>query len=166
MQNAENSQTTSKASGNIIVGLLIGIVLALIPSYYFYNQYQQTQKLLKNPQLLAKDQTKSVLDKLGKLMVLPKDETPTIATVQDKNKLKEQAFFAKAQNGDKLVIYIKAKKAILFREAANKIIEVAPVNIEKNAAGQGAANTVPTRTASPSASPAAVTASPSPAVRQ
>lgn len=135
MQNINSSQTNSSRSGNIIVGLLIGIVLALIPSYYYYNQYQETQKLLKNPQLLAKDQTKSILDKLGKLYDLPKDETPTIATVQDKNKLKDQAFFAKAANGDKLVIYLKAKKAILYRESTDKIIEVAPVNIDKKAAG-------------------------------
>lgn len=156
MQNVDSSQQTSKVSGNIIVGLLIGIVLALIPSYYFYNQYQVTQKLLKNPQQLAQNQTKSVLDKLGKLMVLPKDETPTIATVQDKAKLKDQAFFSKAENGDKLVIYLKGKKAILFRESANKIIEVAPVNIEKNAAA-GTGTPVPSGAARPSVSPAATT---------
>ncbi len=164
MQNQEISQPNSKVSGNIIIGLLIGIVLALIPSYYFYNQYQQTQKLLKNPQQLAQNQTKSVLDKLGKLMVLPKDETPTIATVQDKGKLKEQAFFAKAENGDKLVIYLKAKKAILFRESANKIVEVAPVNIEKNAAA-GTGTPVPSAAVTPSVSPAATTVTPSPATR-
>lgn len=121
--------------GNIVIGLLIGSVLALIPSYYFYNKYQQSQKLLKNPQQAAKQEVASTVARLGKLMVLPKDETPTIATVTDKNKLKEQPFFAKAENNDKVVLYIKAKKAILFREKDNKIIEVAPINISKQASG-------------------------------
>lgn len=136
--NDNNNRSTLK-EGNIIIGLLIGAVLALIPSYYFYNKYQQSQKLLKNPQQAAKQEVESTVAKLGTLMVLPKDETPTIATVTDKNKLKEQPFFARAQNGDKVILYIKARKAILFREKDNKIIEVAPINIQKQEGQQGAA---------------------------
>lgn len=130
-----DSQKKTNQEGNIVIGLLIGAVLALIPSYYFYNKYQQTAKLLKNPQQAAKQEVASTVAKLGTLMVLPKDETPTIATVTDRNKLKEQPFFAKAANGDKVVLYIKARKAILFREKENKIIEVAPINIERNLSG-------------------------------
>lgn len=131
----DSKKLSNPKEGNIVIGLLIGAVLALIPSYYFYNKYQQVQKLIKNPQQAAKQEVASTVAKLGKLMDLPKDETPTIATVTDKNKLKEQPFFAKAQNGDKVVLYIKAKKAILFREKDNKIIEVAPINIERNLSG-------------------------------
>lgn len=127
----DNDKRITPQDGNIIIGLLIGAVLALIPSYYFYNKYQQSQKLLKNPQQAARQEIQTTVAKLSQLMVLPKDETPTIATVTDRNKLKEQPFFAKAQNGDKVLLYIKAKKAILFREKDNKIIEVAPINIQK-----------------------------------
>ncbi len=118
--------------GNVVLGLLIGAVLALIPSYYFYTKYQQAQKLLKNPQQVATEQTKAVVDKVGKLIALPSDETPSLATVQDKTRLKDQPFFKNAVNGDKLLLYIKARKAILYRESSNKIIEVAPINITKN----------------------------------
>lgn len=127
----DSKKLANLQEGNIVIGLLIGAVLALIPSYYFYNKFQQAQKLLKNPQQAAKQEVASTVAKLSKLMVLPKDETPTIATVTDRNKLKEQPFFAKAANGDKVLLYIKAKKAILFREKDNKIIEVAPINIER-----------------------------------
>ena len=134
---------TNQQRGNIVLGLLIGAVLALIPSYYFYTKYQQAQKLLKDPQQASIDQTKSVVAKVGKLIALPTDETPSLATVQDKSKLKDQPFFKNAINGDKLLLFIKAKKAILYSESSNKIIEVAPINIQKPPAGS---TTTPTKT--------------------
>ncbi len=136
--------------GNVVLGLLIGAVLALIPSYYFYTKYQQAQKLLKNPQQVATEQTKAVVDKVGKLIALPSDETPSLATVQDKTRLKDQPFFKNAVNGDKLLLYIKARKAILYRESSNKIIEVAPINITKNQQQAGTATTpAPTQAVAP-----------------
>lgn len=65
------------------------------------------------------------------IMELPQDEQPTVATVLDKDKLKDQGFFVKAENGDKVVIYSKARKAILYRESAKKIIEVAPIELSQ-----------------------------------
>lgn len=135
--------------GNVVLGLLIGAVLALIPSYYFYTKYQQAQKLLKNPQQVATEQTKAVVDKVGKLIALPSDETPSLATVQDKTRLKDQPFFKNAVNGDKLLLYIKARKAILYRESNNKIIEVAPINITKNQQTGATTTPAPTKAAAP-----------------
>jgi hypothetical protein len=89
---------------------------------------QQLNDLKANPQKATEDQTKELLDKVGKLIVLP-DETPTIATVSDLEALKDQPFFATAEVGDKVLIYTQAKKAILFSERLNKIKEVAPVNL-------------------------------------
>jgi hypothetical protein len=62
-------------------------------------------------------------------MELPTDEEPTVATVIDAQKLKNQPFFAKAKNGDKVLLYTNARKAILYDPKENKIIEVAPINI-------------------------------------
>jgi uncharacterized protein HemX len=72
--------------------------------------------------------------KVGKLMQLP-NETPTIATVSDASKLKAQAFFADAKNGDKLLIFTQAKKAVIYRESENKIINSGPIAITGGTAG-------------------------------
>ncbi len=118
-----------------ITALVVAIVLAAgVPSYYFYSKYRDAQLRLQNPTAAAEADAKQLVAKIGALIQLPADEVPTIATVSDREKLKEQAFFANAQNGDKVVIYTKAKKAILYREAINKIIEVGPISFGQTSA--------------------------------
>lgn len=109
--------------------LLLTFIALAGSSYYFYTKYQKVQQLLQNPTEAAKEETKFILKKVGKLMDLPSDEEPTIATIIDIEKLKDQPFFAKAQNGDKVILYTNTRKAILFRPNENKILDVAPLNI-------------------------------------
>jgi uncharacterized protein HemX len=116
------------------LAIIIIAVLGIGVGIYFYIQYDKTQKLLKNPTVAAQAEQKDLIKAVSKLIELPKDEEPTIATVSDVNKLKGQAFFAKAQNGFKVLIYPKSKKAILYDPKANKIIEVGPINIGDKAA--------------------------------
>lgn len=113
--------------------ILIAVVVVLFAGaigggYYFYNKYQETKKILENPEEAAKIETKKIVEKVGKLIELPSGE-PTIATVLDKEKLKDQPFFAKAENGDKVLIYAEAQTAILYRPSINKIIGFAPLNL-------------------------------------
>jgi hypothetical protein len=125
-----------------IIGAIL-LILAIIPSVYFYTQYQKAQQRLANPTQFAQEEAKKLVAAVSKLMTLPSDETPTVATVNDKEKLKNQPFFANTENGDKVLIYTNAKKAILYRVSINKIIDVAPVNIGPTATGsaQGEATT-------------------------
>lgn len=103
---------------------------------YFYYQYQKTNKELQTiktdpstVQKAAEAEVKKLIAEVGKLIQLPEGEDPTVASITDIDKLKDQAFFAKAKNGDKVIIYTNAKKAILYDPAAKKIIDVAPINI-------------------------------------
>lgn len=111
------------------IGLIFVIVGLVGSSYYFFNQYKKTQLLLNNPTLAAKEETKKITDQVSKLMVLPAKEEPIVVTVLDKNKLKDQDFFKKAENGDKVIVYSVSKQAILYRPSINKIIQVAPLNL-------------------------------------
>lgn len=113
----------------ISFGLLIVIALISLPSLYFYNKYQKTQQLLENPNLASEKEAVALSLKVGVLIELPASETPTIATVSDQDKLKDQPFFQKSVNGDKVLIFTQGKKAILYRPSSNKIIEVASLNI-------------------------------------
>lgn len=112
--------------------LSVLLVASLAVGGFMTLKYQNAKK---NPQSLVQADQNKLVDKVGALINLPKDEEPSIATVSDKEKLKEQAFFKEAENGDTLLIYTKAKKAILYRESANRVVEVAPIAIDTNQAG-------------------------------
>lgn len=114
----------SKAVKNALIVVIALVVLALggIGGYIVTNKY-----LSKTPDQKAQAETKDLVQSVGKLMALPTDETPSVATVTDKEKLKDQPFFANAENGDKVLIYTKAKKAILYRPSTNKVVEVMPI---------------------------------------
>ncbi len=110
----------------IFVFLLIAGLLA--SSIYFFMKYKGAMAELGKKNDDPKQEVIAILDKVGKLIELPTDEEPTVATVTDKEKLKEQKFFSKAENEDKVIIFVKAQKAILYRPSWNKVIEVARID--------------------------------------
>lgn len=130
-----SSKVNGAANLNIVLGLVGVLVLiaALGSAYYFYDRYQKSQDeistLVNDPQAVVQKQTEELLADIGKVVDLPEGENPTVATVNDSTKLKEQPFFSEAENGDKVLIYTEAKKAFLYRPSTKKIIEIAPVNI-------------------------------------
>lgn len=131
---SEQPESKRMSFNKILPWALFVIVLlgAITFSVFQYNKSKNLDKQLSalksDPQKIAQDQTKDLIDKIGKLIVLPQGEQPTIATVTDLAPLKDQAFFATAEVGDKVLIFSTAKKAILYSEKLNKIKEVAPVN--------------------------------------
>lgn len=112
---------------NKLALILIGVTaLALAAAVFFY---AENMKLKENPQIASQKETQELVAKVSKLAVLPAGETPTVATVSDPAALKDQAFFAQAQKGDKVLIYTNSKKAILYSVTLNRILDVAPLNI-------------------------------------
>ena len=130
------------------------LVLALLGvGYYAYTLRQdktdlktQVSTLQANPQLAIQKQTDDLISTVGSLMTLPSNETPTVANVSDAVKARQQSnFFANAQNGDKVLMYVKAGQAILFRPTTSKIILVAPLTFNSDtAAGSTSKTTTPT----------------------
>ena len=118
------------------VAVMTVLFLAATGSAVYF--YQQVNTLKANPQAQAQQEAAALVAAVGQLILLPSDETPTVATVNDPSKLQDQVFFANATAGDKVLIYTTAKKAILYNPTTNKIVEVAPINI---GSGQAAAAT-------------------------
>jgi hypothetical protein len=119
----------------LIIAAVIILIVAAVPSFYFYTRYRLAQDQVNNPQAAAQQEARQLVAAVGKIMLLPTDEDPTVATVTDRERLQNQSFFANAANGDKVLIYLKTKKAILYRPSSNKIIDVAPINLNASAAG-------------------------------
>lgn len=94
-----------------------------------YQDAQNTVNRLSNPEEAVKQEAENLKNRVSQLVEVPAGQEPTIATVQDVSKLQSQVFFKNAQNGDKVLIYTEAKKAILYRPSTDKIIGVTEVNI-------------------------------------
>lgn len=109
------------------------IILALLvlvfggTTFYFYKRSNLSS--VSDPKA-DQEEAKALVEKVSKLIVLPEGEIPTIATISDLEKLKDQTFFTDAKNGDKVLIYTNTKKAILYDPVANKIINVAPLSFD------------------------------------
>lgn len=76
-------------------------------------------------------EVENLVKEVNRIIQLPEGETPTLATVTDLDKVKEQPFFKNAQNGDKVLVYSQSKKAYLYRPSEKKVIEVGVVNINQ-----------------------------------
>ena len=72
----------------IIVFVAIG--LAIVATLYTVKNYPQLLGLSKG-QAQVQAETDTLVSEVGKLIALPSDEKPTIATVSDVEKVKEQA---------------------------------------------------------------------------
>lgn len=121
------AKALTEKTKRFIPHLLIGAFLVAGGfSVYFWNE---ARGFKNNPQKAAQEETRKLLADVSGLIILPEGEIPTIATVSDPEKLTDQPFFAKAQKGDKVLIYTNSRKAILYSPKENKIVEVAPINI-------------------------------------
>ena len=116
----------------LIPWLLFLASLAAIGYLWFYKVVPLQAQLSQEASQPAQDEVTTIVNEVGKLIVLPTDETPTVATVTDLSKLAGQPFFANAKIGDKVLIYTQAQKAILYDPVANKIIELAPFSAGVN----------------------------------
>lgn len=110
----------------VIVSLFIILLVALGSGVYYFFQYQKAERRLVNPDTAAKEETRELLAAVGKVMLLPNEE-PTVATISDKDKLSDQPFFAESQNGDRVILFPQAKKAVLWRPSTHMVINVAPI---------------------------------------
>jgi hypothetical protein len=130
----------------IIAFAALFVVLAAIPSVYYYSKYQTLSK--KVQESTGQDDVKALVAKVSRHVLLPEGEVPTVLTVTDKEKSTSKQFFANAKNGDKVLVYMNAKKAFLYDTVFDRILEIGPVLTNATNAAQlsGGVTPIPTPT--------------------
>lgn len=127
-------QSIAKIPRNLRIAIIVllcaagGFGVAVYGRTAYQKAVHKVRQLTGKPDQ-AQQETDNLIAAVGKLIALPDGEQPTIATVTDTGKLKDQPFFSKAENGDRLLIYTEARRLILYRSSINKVINVAPLNI-------------------------------------
>lgn len=121
---------------NRLVVALSGIVLlsASMAGYFAYRAANSA------PPSEA-EEIERLVREVGKKTELPTGETPTLATVTNRDRLDNQVFFQNAKNGDKILIYPRAGEAVLYRPDTGKILAMSGIDIEKWSSGTTPAKT-------------------------
>lgn len=127
-----NSAYASIAKNKILLtSLIFVVILALIGTGFLYYQYQKTAKELKKVKsqtttqdAVKPDEVKKLVAEVAKVARLPENETPSIATITDASKLKDQTFFKDAKNGDILLVYNNSGKAVLYDPKEKKVVDI------------------------------------------
>ena len=120
---------------SIIAGVFfILAVLGLGSGVYFYQQYKTSEGKLKNPTEAAKIESKELMVKVGKLMMLPNEEAQVLTVADVETLKKTQSFFIDGKDNDKLLLFQIAKKAVLYRPSTNVVVNVAPIMDSPNQA--------------------------------
>ncbi|MES2985507.1 MAG: hypothetical protein V4686_00070 [Patescibacteria group bacterium] len=131
----ENKPKAKKTFTKLILLLISYVIIGFIVWKLATKQVGDPVKLQEQ----AQKELTTIVENVGKIMIIPSDETPQVAIIQDVDSLKKaQDFFKDAQNGDKILVYTKARKAIIYRDTTNQIVNVAlnigPVTDETNSA--------------------------------
>ena len=144
----ELSTASSKGGGKAIGALFIIALLVLVIVLDMRRRQAET-KLMElsmkyeqqsGNQAQNREAAKQIVEKVRRLYEIPTGVEPTVATIVDVNQLRTRnAFYNKAKNGDHLIV--TNDRAILYDPAADKIIDVVPVQIQP-AAQAGAQGSV------------------------
>lgn len=110
-----------------IIGILIGIILFL--GAFYYKAHYSKASIEKR----AQAETIRLVKEVRKIMVLPETDIPAVFDIQDPVLLtSQQAFFAGAEKGDKLLVYPQLGKAIVYSPKRKMIVNVGPVTFDQS----------------------------------
>ncbi|HMT55806.1 MAG TPA: hypothetical protein PKD20_02935 [Candidatus Saccharibacteria bacterium] len=109
--------------------LLIFVLVAGLAGTMYYKD--RAEKVEADPTTVQKEknqaETDRVLTSLKRAILITETDAPTVARVEDPEKLKSSnaTFYKDVQVGDYLIIY--PKRAIVYRENIDQIINIAPI---------------------------------------
>lgn len=109
--------------------IVFTIVAFAVASYFTYLRVELRKSVQDVAQSVEVETDEEMLSRINKVYALPKTETPSIMYFDDIKSIPQQDFFKKALPGDRLVVYEKTGKAILYRPSTRQIIEISPISI-------------------------------------
>jgi uncharacterized protein HemX len=131
MEQAENKRQRRKR-GPAIALLLLLLIAAVGASAFWFVKYREAVN--SNP---AKERQK-IIQTIGQAVMLPAEE-PELSTVTNTAKLTNQTLKTRAKNGDKLLVYAKAKRLIIYRPSNGKVVDMLTIQQQTaDVAGQAA----------------------------
>lgn len=109
--------------------LIIILVLVLLVIGYFVFK----PNAASYGEQLNEKEVSEIVSNVQKLIVVPEDDQPLVATIVNADELiAQQPFYQNVKNGDVLIIYPTVQKAILFNPDDNILINVGPLQVNES----------------------------------
>lgn len=129
----EDKRSSPRKQWLILGVAFVILVMVATGGYLAYRAYATPDDANDISSEQAAKETQALLERVGTLILLPADETPVIYEVNDPAILiSQQPFFAGAAQGDKLIIYPNAVKAILYSPSKHVLINVGPITFNES----------------------------------
>lgn len=101
------------------------VIIALVCTYTLVMGLIYKNQMGTKKKAQAKEEQQTI-DKIAQLLRLP-NENPIVTTVYNEKDFENNNLFRTVKKGDKILLYINAKQAIIYRPSTNQVIEVLPV---------------------------------------
>lgn len=111
----------------IIIVVMLFLMVALLAKYVQYSKLILIPSANSTSTLLTALQTKVAVGQVGKLASLPQNEVPEALFIKKSARMRNQAFFAMAEDNDVVLMYKKAHKAYLYRPSTHTLINAGPM---------------------------------------
>ena len=122
-----------KMMGSMLLALIVGVIIGG-GALWTWNKYM-TKSTTAPVSQVDQAQVAALIAQVGKLVILPTGEQPVIATINDAAGLtQQQPFYKGSINGDVVLVYQKAAKAIVYSPTRNIIVNVGPVVLQDQSA--------------------------------
>lgn len=116
----------------LFLAVATGVAGAIVGIYAFNKFVPQTPlgaQIISDNETLSKDEVKALVQKVKVIAFLP-DEIPDVITITDLTRYSANPFFANAQLRDKILIFKKAGKIIVYNQAENRIVNIGPYQVQ------------------------------------
>ena len=128
MENDQKHRSHHSGRKLFIGILLLLLVIAVGVSGLLFIKYKRAVDTANS------SEREQIIQRLAPIIILP-DEQPDLSTILDTSKLTNQVLKQRANNGDKLLIYNKAKRLIIYRPATGKVVDMLTIQTQTDAAG-------------------------------
>lgn len=115
-----------------VIKILIVVAVLLAFGGYIYTIEKDTKETRGTTLGNSKEEAKQLAEIVSKLVLVDKNQVPEIVTISDaETMVKQQPVFRGVVNGDKILVYVQDKKAIVYSPSRKIIVNILPITMQK-----------------------------------
>ncbi len=118
-------ETVMVALSRRTIMLIVGIIVVLVMLLAAIALGRDSDNSAAPSSMNSQDtEAKQLYEKIGKTVLLPVNEIPTVANVSKEELAQQQTGLTDIQENDKVLLFAKSRKAVVYRPSIDKVVAV------------------------------------------